>query len=114
MITSDVKTDICYTGFGNPSDEVTMNFFIHTALFMHGVDRSAHEFRKRPGFRRIVYFAWPILGLTFLFCHMFAMVALGANSFNQVIFGATLGFTMAMILHFWAKPWFLSLQSRFT
>lgn len=52
--------------------------------------------------------------MSFLCCHAFALVALGANSFNQVIFGGTLGFTLALILHFWMKPSFLNLQSRLT
>ena len=45
---------------------------------------------------------------------MFALVALGANSYNQVIFGATIGFTLAMVSHFWVKPLFIDLQARFT
>ena len=39
---------------------------------------------------------------------------MGANSFNQVLFGASLGFTIAMILNSWIKPFFLDLQQRFT
>lgn len=38
MITSDVKTTLCFTGFGNPSDEVMCNWFLHTTLFMHVMD----------------------------------------------------------------------------
>lgn len=45
---------------------------------------------------------------------MFVLVLLGANSFNQVLFGASLGFTFAMILNSWIKPFFLDLQQRFT
>jgi len=114
MITSEVKTDLCFTGFGNPSDEVTMNFFIHISLFLHGVDREDYEFRKRPILRRFVHYVWPIFGSLYLFAHMFGLVALGANSFNQVLFGASIGFTMAMILHFWVKPMFINLQSNLT
>ena len=45
---------------------------------------------------------------------MFALLALGANSLNQLIFGATLGLTLAFIMHYWIKPYFIDLQSRFT
>ena len=45
---------------------------------------------------------------------MFALVALGANSYNQVLFGASLGFTVAMVGHFWVKPFFIDLQARLT
>lgn len=107
MLTSEVKSSLCYTGFGNPSDDVLCNWFIHVTLFMHVVDRNEHEFHRRPVLRRCVQFAWPIFGIAFLSTHMFALVVLGANSYNQVLFGATLGFTLAMILHFWLKPFFM-------
>ena len=45
---------------------------------------------------------------------MFALVALGANSYNQALFGASLGFTFAMVGHFWVKPFFIDLQARLT
>ena len=114
MITSDVKTTLCFTGFGNPSEETMLNWFVHTSLFLHAVDREEYVFRKRPVLRSLVHYVWPILGFTYLGTHMFALVALGANSFNQVLFGGTLGFTLAMIMHFWVKPYFIDLQSKLT
>jgi len=46
MLTSDVKTTLCYTGFGNPSEEVLMNWFVHVTLFMHVVDRNEQYFQR--------------------------------------------------------------------
>ena len=43
---------------------------------------------------------------------MFSLVALGVNSYNQVVFGATIGFTLALIFHYWVKPFFIELQAR--
>lgn len=114
MLTSEVKTPLCYTGFGNPSDEVSLNFFIHTTLFLHAADRSDFAFRKRPAMRRCIHCAWPILAFIYLSLFMFGLVLLGANSFNQVLFGATLGLTFALILHFWIKPIILDMQHRLT
>ena len=64
--------------------------------------------------RRTIQILWPILAGLFLSLHAFGLVALGANSFNQVIFCAILGFTMAIILYFWVKSFFINLQSRLT
>ena len=114
MITDEVKSTLCYTGFGNPSEEAVVNWFIHTTLFLHAVDRDASYFHRKPVLRKFITYAWPILGCAFLSLMMFALVTLGANSFNQVIFGASLGFTLAMISHFWLKPVFLDLQARLT
>ena len=44
MINSDVKSTLCFTGFGNPAEEVTLNWFVHTSLFMHVVDRGDQTF----------------------------------------------------------------------
>ncbi len=82
MMTDDVKSTLCYTGFGNPSDEATLNCFIHVTLFLHAVDRDMNTFYRRPLLRRIITYAWPILAIAFLSTQMFALVALGANSFN--------------------------------
>ena len=57
---------------------------------------------------------WPALALIYLCTHMFALVTLGANSFNQVVFGATLGFTASLVAHYWVKPSFIGLQERLT
>ena len=111
MLSSDIKTSLCFTGFGNPSDEVIMNFFVHISLFLHGAldGGNARNFRKRVTLRRCVHYVWPTFLVLFLGCHMFGMVALGANSFNQVLFGASFGFAMSMIVHFWTKPLFIDL-----
>ena len=110
MLTSDVKTTLCFTGFGNPSDEVVMNFFVHITLFLHGaLDGNDYSFRKRTTLRKCVQIIWPTFLIIYLSIHAFGLVALGANSFNQVLFGASFGFTMAMILHFWTKPLFIDL-----
>jgi len=69
---------------------------------------------QRPKLRRCVQFFWPFIGIALLSTHMFALVALGANSYNQVIFGATLGFTFSMVFHYWLKPCFIELQARLT
>jgi len=114
MITSEVKTSLCFTGYGNPSDEVTLNFFVHTSLFLHATDRSDFAIRRRPVLRSFVNCVWPFLAIGYLSLHMFGLVLLGANSLNQVLFGASFGFTMAMILNFWVKPVFLDLQRRLT
>lgn len=114
MITSDVKTPLCFTGFGNPSDEVVVNFFVHTTLFLHVADRSDFAYRKRQTLRRCIHCLWPFLAITYLSLFMFGLVLLGANSFNQVVFGATFGLTVALILNFWLKPFFLDLQRRLT
>ena len=114
MMTSDVKTTLCFTGFGNPSDEVLMNCFVHISLLLHALQVNEKKFQRRPALRRTIQILWPILAGLFLSLHAFGLVALGANSFNQVIFGATLGFTMAIILYFWVKSFFINLQSRLT
>lgn len=44
MINSDVKSHLCFTGFGNPAEEVTLNWFVHISLFMHVVDRGIKTF----------------------------------------------------------------------
>lgn len=44
MIESDVKTTLCFTGFGNPSDEVLMNFFVHITLFLHAMEVNESQF----------------------------------------------------------------------
>lgn len=82
MITGDVKTTLCFTGFGNPSEEVMTNWFVHTTLFMHAVDRNEYEFHRRPLFSKCVRCAWPVFGISLLSLHAFALVALGANAFN--------------------------------
>ena len=38
MLTSEVKTDLCSTGFGNPSDEVLLNCFVHISFFLHALE----------------------------------------------------------------------------
>ena len=114
MITSDVKTTLCFTGFGNPADEVVMNFFVHMTLLLHALDVNDEKFKRRPHLRRCIKYVWPTLAMIFLSLHAFGLVALGANSFNQVVFGATLGFTMALVLHFWVKPVFINMQARLT
>lgn len=114
MITSDVKTTLCFTGFGNPADEVLMNFFVHHSLFLHAIRVNENEFKRRPNLRRCVHYAWPFMGLVYLSLHAFGLVILGVNSVNQILFGATLGFTFAVILHFWVRPAFLYLPSRLT
>lgn len=52
---------------------------------------------------------WPILGISLLSFYMFALVNLGVNSYNQILFGATLGFALALISHFWVKSFFIDL-----
>ena len=47
MITSEVKTSLCFTGFGNPSDETTLNWFLHTSLFMHVSSRIEPSIKLR-------------------------------------------------------------------
>ena len=44
MVNSDIKTTLCFTGFGNPAEEVTLNWFVHISLFMHVVDRGDQTF----------------------------------------------------------------------
>ena len=92
LLTGEVKTPLCFTGFGNPSDEVALNFFIHTTLFLHAADRDEFRLRvvldlivdfERVGLmRKSIHCLWPILLLVYLSLFMFAMVLLGANSFN--------------------------------
>ena len=114
LLSSDVKSNLCYTGFGNPSYEVATNFFLHVSLFLHSIESDSRTFRKRPLMRKIVHVVWPTVVLAFLFSYMFALVALGANSFNQVTFGALLGFTVALIANYWVKHYFIDLQERLT
>ena len=110
MLTSDVKTTLCYTGFGNPSEEVILNWFVHLSLWLHALDRfEGGLLRRRRVLRRVIHFFWPVLGIAYLTTHMFALVTLGVNSFNQVLFGATIGFASALILNFWLKPFFVEL-----
>jgi len=114
MITSEVKTSLCFTGFGNPTDEVMTNWFVHLTLFLHAIDRREYETSQRSLQLKCILFLWPLVAIAFLSLHMFALVALGANSYNQVVFGATLGLSLALILHFWVKPFFVELQARLT
>ena len=57
----------------------------------------------------IIKMAATCLGVMFLIFMGFSRVYLGAHSYNQVIFGTTLGATCALIGHFKVKPVFLSL-----
>ena len=82
MIASDVQTPLCYSGFGNPSEEVLCNWFVHVTLFMHVLDRNEQFLSTRPLLRRSVQFIWPVSGISFLSAHMFSLVALGVNSYN--------------------------------
>ena len=113
MMTSDVKSDLCFNGFGNPSDETAMNWFVHTTLYLLCLQKLTEKFfESRQFLRGCVSYAWPVFGVAYLCLHMFALVLLGANAFNQVLFGASLGFTLAVIGHYWLQPWFLELQSK--
>jgi hypothetical protein len=82
MMTDDVKTTLCYTGFGNPSDEAALNCFIHVSLFLHANNKDLSSVMKGPLLRRIITFTWPVAGVAFLGTQMFAQVMQGVNAFN--------------------------------
>ena len=109
MITDEVTSYLCFTGFGNPSSEVYMNFFVHTSLFLHAYDQN-EKFMKQY----CLHFIWPFLGLIYFGLHAFGHVVLGANSINQVLFGALLGGKCAVIMNYWLKPFYIYLTRYLT
>ncbi len=52
------------------------------------------------------------VGVVYLVLMMCSRVYLGAHSWNQVVFGASLGFCLAIIGHRNVKPWFYGLCER--
>jgi membrane-associated phospholipid phosphatase len=48
----------------------------------------------------IIKMALMAAGSVFIIFMGFSRVYLGAHSYNEVMFGATLGFTLACVLHF--------------
>jgi hypothetical protein len=57
----------------------------------------------------IIKMAATALVLSYLMFTGIGRVYLGAHSYNQVIFGATLGLLLAYVLHYELKPWFYEL-----
>ena len=105
-MTSEVKSPLCFTGFGNPSDEVVMNVFVHTSLFLHAIEVNEKQLK-----RMCLNYLWPLLASIYLSLNAFGLVVLGSNSINQVVYGATIGVTSAVIFNYFVKPAFIYLPS---
>lgn len=107
MISATVKTYTCSKQFGMPSGHSSASWCLTMAFFLdmfHG--------RSQP-FYKIQYFRWYQYIIVLLLCWFwagaipFSRYLLGAHSLDQIVFGMSMGFTSAFILHFFIRDHFI-------
>ena len=109
---TEVKSTACPTGFGNPGGAITLLTFFTVVLTLDYFDPNTNNFfnKKSTGNNRKIKLHMMII-LSLLVSGPFALaqVAIGSNSYNEVIFGWSLGFTLGHISEEWIKPIFLNM-----
>ena len=105
-----MQSTACDTGFENPSGIVTLNMFFWLTLYLQAF-YSGDEI-ERPVLRSLSLAFCTIAGLSFMLLLGWSRVALGSNSYNDVVFGLTLGLVLAFIGNSWWYPFVLSLGER--
>jgi membrane-associated phospholipid phosphatase len=92
----------CHTGFGNPSGHMTNNVFLWYTVFLHFYDEIGIKRRRMSVFctAYIIKIAVTAIVITYIIFMAFSRVYLGAHSYNQVLFGITLGVVFASVGHY--------------
>lgn len=106
-LSDEIAPQKCRRDFGNPSGHcMTATFFWLTVYLNKYFEVGA----ARPKVRSIFCTAYIVkMGLTVAMCLFFIFLALsrvflGEHSYNQVLFGSSLGITLALTMHFFLKP----------
>jgi membrane-associated phospholipid phosphatase len=106
-VSEDIIPNKCRKEFGNPSGHCMISTFFWLTLYLH----KYHEVgAKTPKIRSIFCTAYIIkMGLTIAMALFFLFLALsrvylGEHSYNQVLFGSTMGLGLALVLHYFFKP----------
>lgn len=113
-VSDSISSNHCLIGFGNPSRHLLSNTFLWTTLYLHAYFDIGTKTKKMSVFctAYIIKMALTSAGFVYLVLMMCSRVYLGAHSWNQVLFGASLGVTIAIIGHRSVKPWFYGLWDR--
>ena len=113
-VSDQIKSDRCLVSFGNPSKILANYTFIVFTLYLHKYYDVGVTQKRMSVFctAYIVKMALTAVALILLSLLMVSGVYLGANAWNQVLFGATLGTTLAWIGHRLVKPWIYGLWER--
>ena len=92
----------CHTGFGNPSGHMTNNVFLWYTVYLHFFNDVGIKRKRMSVFctAYIIKMAVTSIIITYIIFMGFARVYLGAHSYNQVIFGTTIGLVLAYIGHY--------------
>ena len=110
-VSDDINADSCVLSFGNPSGHLMCNVFFWLSLYLHLYSEVGVKYPRMSVFctAYIVKMAATCIGCVFLIFMGFSRVYLGVHSMDQVLFGAILGATLALIGHYKVKPFFLGL-----
>ena len=103
---NEVASTECETGFENPSGIETVNMFFWFSLFLQTFYQGDVD-EDRPILRSVGLAVSSIGGLTFMILLGLSRVFLGGNSYNNIVFGMSLGLVLALISFFWYYPYAL-------
>ena len=105
-VSDEIVGDRCATGFGNPSGHMLNNVFLWVTVYLH--------YFYAIGEEQVEYSKGIKITMTSLIIIMTALMAksrvfLGAHTFNEVLYGALLGVTLAFIGHYKVKPFVIQI-----
>jgi membrane-associated phospholipid phosphatase len=113
-VSDSISSSQCLLGYGNPSRHLLSNTFLWTTIYLHKYYDIGVKTKKMSVFctAYIIKMAITSVGFVYLVLMMCSRVYLGAHSWNQAFFGASLGVSIAIIGHRSVKSWFYGLWTR--
>ena len=101
----------CEVTFGNPSGLLMNTVFCWLTIYLHAFYEVGVIQPRMSVFctAYIVKMAGTCIGISLLIFMGFSRAYLGVGTYNEVLFGVSLGVTLAIIGHYKIKPMFLSM-----
>ena len=105
-VSEDIKPQQCRTDYGSPSGHCMTSGFFWITMYLHKYYEVGAKREKVSVFctAYIIKMALTVGLILFILFLALSRVFLGEHSYNQVLFGSSLGIVLAFGLHFTVKP----------
>jgi membrane-associated phospholipid phosphatase len=113
--TSDIKPSQCRGAFGNPSGHCMGTSFFWVTLLLHKYYEIGKEVKIKTIFCTAYIVKMALIAglMIFLIFLAISRVYLGEHTWNEVLFGLSLGTSFAFLCHYYVKPYYKTLPNYF-